>query len=226
MQVTRIYSNEAFIKQIEAYNSRMSLGYSISSIEDAPFDTINQLLHDSFQERLANNLNFDCASFTDAEYKEKASIGNIITIWDDDILVGTVYLGVHRRFSFIKCGFHEYLAVKSDNKNLGIGTMLQDVVVNVAKALNLDILLSSTAIPAISSVNWHKKNGFIPYKITSYEGRNYSSYNFIKPVSKGIVSYLLRIIAPIVLFIKKMPYKAEFKAGCQPAVKVPQGGKV
>ena len=152
MLFTRIYSNEAFIKQIDAYNSCMSLGYSILNIESAPFNTINQLLHDSFQERLANNLNFDCASFTDAEYKTKSSVGNIVTIWEHDVLVGTVFLGIQRRLSFIKCGFHEYLAVKSDNKKSGIGTMLQEVVVNLAKALDLDILLSSTAITAISSV--------------------------------------------------------------------------
>ena len=68
MLITRIYCNEAFIKQIDEYNNCMSLGYSIIDIESAPFDAVNQLLHDSFQERLANNLNFDCASFTDAEY--------------------------------------------------------------------------------------------------------------------------------------------------------------
>ena len=135
--------------------------------------------------------------------KEISSVGNIITIWKDEVLVGAVFLGVQMRFSFIKCGFHEYLAVKSENKKSGIGTMLQKVVVNVAKALDLDILLSSTAIPAISSVNWHKKNGFIPYKITSYEGRNYSSYNFIKPVSKGMIMYISRAIAPITLFFSR-----------------------
>jgi len=203
MLITRIYCNEAFIKQIDEYNNCMSLGYSIIDIESTPFDAVNQLLHDSFQERLANNLNFDCASFTDAEYKEISSVGNIITIWKDEVLVGAVFLGVQMRFSFIKCGFHEYLAVKSENKKSGIGTMLQKVVVNVAKALDLDILLSSTAIPAISSVNWHKKNGFIPYKITSYEGRNYSSYNFIKPVSKGMIMYISRAIAPITLFFSR-----------------------
>lgn len=203
MLITRIYCNEAFIKQIDEYNNCMSLGYSIIDIESAPFDAVNQLLHDSFQERLANNLNFDCASFTDAEYKEISSVGNIITIWKDEVLVGAVFLGVQMRFSFIKCGFHEYLAVKSENKKSGIGTMLQKVVVNVAKALDLDILLSSTAIPAISSVNWHKKNGFIPYKITSYEGRNYSSYNFIKPVSKGMIMYISRAIAPITFFFSR-----------------------
>lgn len=207
MLVTFIYCNDAYLKHIKAYNSRMSLGYNISSIEAAPFNTINHLLHDSFQERLANNLNFDCASFTDAEYREKASDGNIITIWDDDILVGTVFLGIQRRFSFIRCGFHEYLAVKSDNKKSGIGTMLQSIVINVAKALNLDVLLSSTAIPAISSVKWHRKNDFVPYKITSYEGRNYSSYNFIKPINQGVVSCLLRWIAPITLFMSKISNK-------------------
>lgn len=207
MLITRIYCNEAFIKQIDEYNNCMSLGYSIIGIESTPFDKVNQLLHDSFLERLANNLNFDCASFTDSEYKEKSSAGNIITIWEDDLLVGAVFLGVQRRFSFVKCGFHEYLAVKSDNKKSGIGTMLQEVVVNVATSLGLDILLSSTAIPAISSVNWHKKNGFIPYKITSYEGRNYSSYNFIKPVSKGMVSCLLCMIAPITLIVSKYTKK-------------------
>lgn len=204
MLFTRVYCNKTYIEQIVAYNSRMSLGYSILSIEDAPFDIVNQLLHESFQERLENNLNFDCASFTDAEFKEKSSAGNIVTVWEDDILVGTVFLGIQQRFSFFTCGFHEFLAVKSDNKSSGIGTMLQRVVVNIAKALDLDILLSSTAIPAISSVKWHKKNAFIPYKISSYEGRNYKSYNFIKPIRKGILVSLLVMITPLTLFVSKI----------------------
>ena len=176
MLITYIYSNEDFIKQIDEYNRRMSLGYNVLSIQRAPFNIINQLLHESFQERLANDLNFDCASFTDEEYEKLSSKGNVITIWDNDILVGTVFLGIQIRFSFIKCGFHEYLAV----------------------------LLSSTAIPAISSVNWHKKNGFLPYKISSYDGRNYKSYNFIKPVRKNLLVKFLITITPLTLFVSKI----------------------
>lgn len=199
-----IYSNEAFISQISAYNDCMSLGYHVLSIERAPFNMVNQLLYDSFEERLANDINFDCASFTDDELKFLTSPGIIITIWDYEVLVGSVFLGIQRRYSFFKCGFHEYLAVKPNNKNTGIGTKLQNVVVNVAKALDLDIILSSTAIPADSSVRWHKKNGFIPYKTSSYEGRNYQSYNFIKPVGKGALVGFLTIIAPLTLFVSKI----------------------
>ena len=204
MLITYIYSNEDFIKQIDEYNRRMSLGYNVLSIQRAPFNIINQLLHESFQERLANDLNFDCASFTDEEYEKLSSKGNVITIWDNDILVGTVFLGIQIRFSFIKCGFHEYLAVQSDNKNSGIGKKKKKVVVNIAEALNLDVLLSSTAIPAISSVNWHKKNGFLPYKISSYDGRNYKSYNFIKPVRKNLLVKFLITITPLTLFVSKI----------------------
>ena len=58
MLFTRVYCNKTYIEQIVAYNSRMSLGYSILSIEDAPFDIVNQLLHESFQENQAYPMYF------------------------------------------------------------------------------------------------------------------------------------------------------------------------
>lgn len=200
---TIIYCNEKFRESIESYNNKLLLDYRIDSIKNAPFKEINELLHESFKERLVENLNFDCATFSVDNYKELSKDGNIVTIWDEESIIGTVYLGIHMRFGFIKCGFHEYLAVKSRKKKTGIGTKLQIIIMDLSKACNLDLLLSSTAIPAISSVNWHVKNGFLPYKISSYKGRNYNSYNFLKPINNGIINTIVTFIAPMTLLVSK-----------------------
>lgn len=204
MYKTIIYSNKDYKSRIEEYVKTNSLDCQILNIDLAPIQDINRLLHDAFKERLDEHINFDCATFTDDDYKKLSSDGNIITIWNEDILVGTVYVGIHLRFGKLKCGFHEYLAVKSDIKKSGIGSRMQSIVVELANALDLDILLSSTAMPATSSVNWHKKNGFIPYKITHYDGRNYNSYNFIKPIKKKLVVRTLVLVSPLTLFISKI----------------------
>lgn len=162
---TIIYSNKVYKGLIEKYIEENSLHYQVLNVEDAPIQEINRLLYDAFKERLDADINFDCASFTNEEYRTLSADGNIITIWKENTIIGTVYLGVHLRFGNFKCGFHEYLAVKSDIKKSGIGSQMQSIVMELAKALNLDVILSSTAMPATSSVRWHKKNGFIPYNI-------------------------------------------------------------
>lgn len=204
MSKTIIYCNQVYKRQIDHYVETKSLKCQVLNIEEAPIQVINRLLHDAFKERLDADINFDCASFSDEEYRALSSNGNIITIWNGDTIVGTVYLGVHMRFGNLKCGFHEYLAVKSDIKKSGIGSRMQSMVMELANALDLDILLSSTAMPATSSVKWHRKNGFIPYKITHYEGRNYNSYNFIKPVKKSLIVRILVLISPLTLFVSKI----------------------
>lgn len=177
----------------------------VMGCNDAIYQRLLDLLHDSFKERLDQNLNFDCASFNMEELKSATNNGVIITAYRDTLLVGMVYLllkGTGRR----RYGCHEYLAVSPEAKHGGVASSMQNVMVGIAKEMGLLMLTSSTATTAESSVKWHLKNGFIPFKVVRHVGKTYTTYHFFKPIRRSFMLYLIKVLSPITLRLSKRIY--------------------
>lgn len=175
----------------------------VNGCNDDIYESLLDLLHDSFKERLVQNLNFDCASFNLEELKSATNNGVIITAYQGSSLVGMVYLLLKSR-GRIQYGCHEYLAVSQDVKRGGVASSMQAVMVEIAKDMGLLMLTSSTATTADSSVKWHVKNGFIPFRVSKHIGKTYISYHFFKPIRNTLLLHAIKYLSPITLRLFKL----------------------
>jgi ribosomal protein S18 acetylase RimI-like enzyme len=162
-----------------------------------PYEKILQLIHQAFKERLDDNIRFLCATFSVNDLKEATKNGIIITLWDDDTIIGCVTLNFKEKKG-VKYGSQDYLAVHPSYKRIGIGKMLLDKLVQVANQYNLPFITSTTSEKAQSSVKWHKKNGFKIFLYSSYADTNYYSYWFVKPLKTNLfLLFLFSLRKPI-----------------------------
>lgn len=77
-------------------------------------------------------------------------------------------------------------------KGKGMATYIFQTVLEFAKEQELDFLTSTTAVDALSSIKYHKKNGFHIYRYDSFQSTNYYSYHFIRPIRKMLIfNYVL-----------------------------------
>lgn len=154
----------------------------ITSIDVSPFsneDVVN-LLHESFQERLGQGLEFTCSTMTVDSFKNRTKNGTILVAWDSDIndLLGTATVTLRTDSKGIVYGYHENLAIRPKAKRLGIGTKLLEEHIIIVINAGGQYVLSDTAVGAESSVRWHLKNGFKIIALRSFPSTNYFSYIF------------------------------------------------
>ena len=163
--------------------------YKNDSVPENAYLVVANLLHDAFAERIGQGIYFSCASFTPEDVKSVLTeCGYLFLAYDhDNIPMGTVMLLVSKKRQFIY-GRHENLAVSSNFKRKGVGAALFNKLYDFADKLNLDFLTSVTAVNASSSVNWHKKRGFLIY--SKNYGEKYDSYSFVLPIRKLRILYI------------------------------------
>ena len=103
------------------------------------------------------------------------------------------------------------LAVAPSAKHEGIGTrMLQEEVARLRRA-GIRYMLGGTGIPAVWSVQWHRKNGYRICGCYHSEGEHYASYRFRKQIATDVrhhPSDLLwtRPVAPLTAKIQYVAY--------------------
>lgn len=155
----------------------------INKDDTVSWEEIARLLHDSFQERLVQGMNFTCSFFT-AEELERSSRGCSVLVALDrvanDYLAGTVTFELQSESR----AYHSNLAVAPDYKNKGIATLLLKSFVALAENKGCTYIISDTAQNATSSIIWHLKNGFIPIRLRSFPSTNYYSIVFRKQLKK------------------------------------------
>ncbi len=150
--------------------------------EDTSWDELAQLYHEAFQERLDQGLNFICSSFTPDFLKQHCANSIVLVAIDkdnNDALAGAAIIEIKHD----KKGTWGYLTdvgISPDYKRRGIGSKLEEKRIAIAKANHCAFVMSDTAVPAKSSVNWHLKNGFKLVELMSWPNTNYYSYNFRK----------------------------------------------
>lgn len=198
-----LYNNTSLHIQVPKDYDNVNI---INGCSDEVYYQLVDLLHESFKERLNDNLNFDCATFSLEELKKETNNGVIIAVYQESSLVGMCYL-LLKRVGRRQYGCHEYLAVSTKVKRGGIATSMQTVMVEIAKNMGLIMLTSSTATTAESSVKWHIKNGFIPFRVSKHGGKTYTSYHFFKPISYNLLLFVIKWLSPITLCLSKLIIK-------------------
>ena len=157
-------------------------GVVISRIEQSPFtiDDVIELMHDSFEERLDEGLNFTCSTMTVSQFLQKTKNSIVFVAWhkEKQQLLGTATITIHCDAQNITYGYNEYNAVSPKVKRLGIGTKLLKECVCVVQSNGGQYIMSDTAVEAYSSVGFHLKNGFKITGLESYQSTNYYSYIF------------------------------------------------
>lgn len=151
--------------------------------ENTSWEELVHLFHESFQERLDQGLNFTCSFFTPEEL-ERRSANKIVLVAideDNDALAGTVTIEILHQADKT-WAYHSNLAIKPEYKQHGIATRLLNRWMKIVESEGCEYVMSDTAEPAVSSVAWHKKNGFYPVSLHTYWDANYYSVIFRKQI--------------------------------------------
>lgn len=155
----------------------------IKQLHDTPisYAQITDLMHESFEERLQQGLNFTCSRMTESEFRAAMEKGTVFVAMDEDSgeLLGTVTVTIKTDSKGRTYAYHEYLAVSPKAKHLGVATRLAEVWKVYARENGAQYVKSDTATRAESSVKWHLKNGFQIYGVKAFRTTNYVSYIFI-----------------------------------------------
>ena len=151
------------------------------------YDQIVNLMHDAFEERLKQGLNFTCSSMSVEQYKNKNADGIIFVAVNkkDNSLVGTAVVHIQKDECGVLYGYNEDIAVSPMVKRCGIGSMLQKALEEVCGRAGCSYMMCDTAVGARSSVKYHKKNGYKIVAMKSYSSTNYYSYLFRKQLDKN-----------------------------------------
>lgn len=157
--------------------------YKDGSIPENVSAFVSELLHDAFEERRQQGLNFKCGLFSPEDVKTYLNGGGYLLVCYDDnnVPVGTLTL-IPRTKGKMKYLSHDNLAILNKCKGQGIATKLFNRMMEIAKELDVDFISSATATTAHSSVMYHLKRGF---KIRQKSfGHSYNAYNFILPIKR------------------------------------------
>ena len=146
------------------------------------YQQITDLQHAAFIERLEQGLRFTCSTMNAEQFEAKMKDGFVFVALNKDTndLLGTVTIHIKTDEVGNVYGYHEYLAVSPNAKHSGVGSKLAQAWNKLLEEKAAKYVMSDTACGAISSVNWHLKNGFQIYELESYRSTNYWSFVFIK----------------------------------------------
>ena len=147
------------------------------------YEELLKLIHESFQERLDQGLEFTCSAMTVEQFKVRMKDGVVFVAVDSSSqsLIGT--LSCHLFMGKSIHGYIEYLAIRPDYKRQGVGTLLYNEIERFALDKKASYFESDTAVRAKSSVRWHIDLGFKIIGLNSYSSTNYYSYIFRKQLS-------------------------------------------
>lgn len=148
-----------------------------------PYGELALLLNRAFEERKKEGIDFSYASYSAEDLNKHIGDGFYIVAFEGEKVVGMVALLQKERHG-IKYSTHECLAVDPEMKNKGIASKLFSRFLELAKDINSDFIISTTAEKAYSSIRYHKKNGFKTFLFVSFPTTPYYSYCFIYPIRK------------------------------------------
>lgn len=147
---------------------------------DITYDQIVNLMHDAFEERLQQGLNFKCSSMTVDEFKKYTAHSTILVAIDSEnnSFLGFGVITIKESKNQGKYAFVQDLSVSPKVKRCGIGSKLERERVCVARNSGCKYMECTTAVGAESSVKYHLKQGYKIIGLTSFPTTNYYSYIF------------------------------------------------
>lgn len=146
-------------------------------------EDVYQLVHNSFQQWIEHGLESAVAHYSLDDFVNKTISATILVAVSKERILGTHTLV----FEKPKCCFGKYLAVSPEAKRLGIGKLLFEKEVELAKAHGCEYLLEDTGEKAYWSVNWHLKNGYKKIGLKSFSTNNYYSIIFRKQLTPSLI---------------------------------------
>lgn len=181
--------------------------------DNISWEDLANLLHEAFQERLQQGLQFICSSITAAQLERECEGCVVLVAIDEDTnaLAGTVSIKLNDIDSSEPWAYHFNLAVSPAYKHCGIATRLFEEFQSVVQSQGCHYIISDTAVDAKSSVDWHLKNGFRIIKLHSFAETNYYSYVFRKQL-KQHPFWSNRLFCKIHYWFSALKCKATFKA--------------
>ena len=161
------------------------------------YENVVSLIRQSFEERISQGLVFTCSSMSVDEFMNRTKDSIVLVAIDKDSnrLLGTGTISLRTDKRGILYGYIEYAAIAPDLKRCGIGSKLLAAREKIAKEKGAKYILSDTAVGAVSSIKYHKKNGFRIILLTHYPTTNYYSYVFRKDLTSLGSSFLREKIA-------------------------------
>lgn len=154
----------------------------VGALNESPFSAndVVTLMHESFEERLQQGLNFTCSTMTTEQFESRTKGSCVLVAWnsENDELLGTATVTLRKDKKGVVYGYHEFLAISPNAKRLGIGTRLLEERIIIIINAGGKYVMSDTAVGAESSVKWHLKNGFSIIGLRSFPSTNYYSYLF------------------------------------------------
>lgn len=153
-------------------------------VNDYHIEDILCLIKDAYGERAKEGISFATLNYTLDEFlRERTDHDYWFLAFDNEnLLYGTARLTVWSNYGII-CNF----AVAPHSQGKHIGSHLLQAANIFAQERELDYILSSTAIKAVSSVNCHCNNGFQKVGISIGLNRDYSSYVFRNQISHSLL---------------------------------------
>ena len=150
---------------------------------NTPYQGLVELLNNAFMERKQEGIGFSYATYTVEDLKRHIGEGYYLVAYEEGKVVGMVTLLQKERYG-IKYSTHECLAVDPTYKNKGVASKLFSRFLELARDVNSDFIISTTAEKAYSSIRYHKKNGFKTFLFVSFPSTPYYSYCFIYPIRR------------------------------------------
>lgn len=144
---------------------------------------VYQLVHNSFQQWIENGLESAVAHYSLDDFVNKTLAATILVAVSKERILGTHTLV----FEKPGCCFGKYLAVSPEAKRMGIGKLLLQKEVELAKSHGCKYLLEDTGEKAYWSVNWHLKNGYKKIGLKSFSTNNYYSIIFRKQLTPSFI---------------------------------------
>ena len=149
--------------------------------DNIPYEQLFALMKESFHEREEQGLDFTVIHFTLENLKKALKGLPVIVAYEEISETGEKnYVGFQPIYIENKSATAGILAVSSQCKRKGIGTKIEEITEKVAIDAGCDFMRSNTSEEAISSVNWHLKNGYVKSSISSSCYTNYYTVFFRK----------------------------------------------
>lgn len=139
------------------------------------YNELLNVLHESFEERLQQGLEFSCSKVTLEQMINGYKDSYIVIAKEQGNIIGYVRLKIVGSFAHFGP-----IAILSSYKGKGVGSELFKEAEKIVIEQKCNYLQSDTACKAISSVKFHLKNGFKIWGLASYGKTNYYSYVFRK----------------------------------------------
>lgn len=158
--------------------------YQLRLVQESDIPSLRRLVNEAYKELSDLGLNYTGAYQDEEVTRERISQGQAFVI-DTGGLQATVLLRRKNYFTNKNTSYISQLAVSPHLKKQGLGSLMMDFCEQLSLKQNFEAVQLDTAKPAQHLVNWYLKRGYRIVGETCWDGKNYESWIFEKPLIKN-----------------------------------------